>query len=168
MNHEQIMTVHLTDPRPAVEGSYRVGFEDEDYLGLHVTFPVNDELQRTRRDAGGNTLIEVKGPARIRFTPASAKLHSITRDASGPSLGTLRQVAYRNGDFLFSGTGNQWTDFENRSELAGTGLPLAFVSRGDFRILFKADRRGNFTRPADVITRPSRVWNICRLMSTQR
>ena len=131
---------------------------------VRVTFPINKEVQRTRTDSGGNTIIEVKGPTTIRYTPKAQRLHTVNRDVSGPSLGAWHQIAFTNGDYLFAATGNQWTVFEFRSELRGTGLPLAFVSRGPFRILFKADRHGTLNQPADIITRPPDVADICRLM----
>lgn len=48
LQHESVVTVRLTQPSPAVDGSSRVGFEDEDYFSFRW-WPVADILRSGER-----------------------------------------------------------------------------------------------------------------------
>lgn len=123
-----------------------------------VSYPVQKEVQRTRTDPGGNTIIEVKGPFSVRVTPKDkAHYRTVTRDASGAALDALHQIAYKDGDFLYAADGNNFLALRP-VRLRHTGLPRLALTRGNIRVLFPANR----DRPADVITRPRSVENLCQ------
>lgn len=133
---------------------------------LRVTFPVNAEQQRTRKDAGGNTVTEVRGRLVIDFRPVGTHRNFIF-DVSGKSLGPYASISYRNGDFLFAATGSNFlglTRLEQRQTGLTHGARADFgivITQGPIRVLF----RGIKVPRADVITRPTSVIDLCKLIN---
>lgn len=124
---------------------------------IHATFPLDQIVQRTRKDAGGNTLIESKGRLVITLTPKSHPGQHYTFDISGPSLGKDAQIAYANGDFLYRATGTSLVPFF-KTAVNGTGMPRLGLTQGEVAVLYTGTTKG------DVITRPRTVIDLCQLM----
>ena len=122
------------------------------------TFPVDEVVQRTRTDPGGNTEIQSKGRLVVTLTPlvpGTPRHH--TFDISGPSLGKNTQIAYLNGDYLYRATGASVIFFFGTA-VEGTGMPRLALTRGPIAILYTG------TEKADVITRPRTVIDLCARM----
>ena len=126
-----------------------------------LTFPVNQEEQRTRPLPAGATAIEVRGPYTVTFTPKDHPERAVTKDASGESISPNYSIAYKNGDFLYRATGNN-VFFNRPTEIASSKLPQLAVTYGPVAILFSGSAKGP---QADVITRPGAYNDICKALA---
>ena len=124
---------------------------------IRATFPIDHVVQRTRKDAGGNTLIESKGRLVITLTPKNHPGQHYTFDISGPSLGRDAQIAFANGDYLYRATGTSVVLFFGTA-VVGTGMPRLGLTQGEVAVLYTGTTKSN------VITRPRSVIDLCRLM----
>jgi len=133
---------------------------------MRITYPVNAEQQRTRLDRAGNTITEVRGRLVIDLRPVATRRQYIF-DVSGQSLGQYASIAYKNGDFLFAGTGSNFFGL-SRLEQRETGLTHGaradtgfVVTQGPIRLLFDHAKQQN----ADLVTRPQSVLDVCKLIN---
>lgn len=124
---------------------------------------IQHEKMRTRSIStkfGPAVAIQVYGRYVVKMIDHTASTSAII-NASGSSLGDNYSIAYKDGAYLFRGTGASILE-NSRMEAGSSGLPHVAVTQGRVAVLY-GDHHGHDT--AHVVIAPDSVVDACTLLT---